>query len=256
MKLTFKPIALACALAFSAGAVYAGDNDLAVTTQNGSGNRAKLEQISSNDSRITVVQQGTENIAGRPLGDPTGILQMDSTRVSADVGQNGNANNLTIEQRSSMDSTASLQQQGDLNNAKIYQLRNTGTFAIISQNGGRNNATITQLDLSRFATDGDTGMRINQTGNDNQANAEQRGVGASGIITQNGGSNIANTNQTGINDLGIEQVGLGNNASITQISSATSGANQNLAYVTQYGNANVATAFQSGDGNRVKIIQR
>jgi hypothetical protein len=287
MQAKLSAIGLGALLACACGGALA--QITATTTQQGIGNTAYTEQISTTDFGIsaTIEQIGNNNRAGDPVTKTPGIFQRPVTgaaRLEAAIRQRGDENTASIVQERNIfpDVTALIEQVGNNNTAAITQDVAQGVNASLNQNGHHNVARVQQLSF------GDRGgARGIQNGSENflsitqENNTLSSGVGIqngfrnSGTIYLSGFESFGNVEQDGsmntatitIRDVedttsSVRQLGTGNTATTTQLttffgssSDVFQDGNNNLATVRQAFGANDALIAQIGDNNSATVMQ-
>lgn len=259
----------------------AGPSNLINITQNGTGSGGNMATVNQSDfwtinALATVVQDGQGNMAEinqlSSLNDIASITQVGSGQV-AEINQgNGGApfssqsNVAVIEQYSTFGPQyALINQLGVNNDAYVYQNADAGpnNFGTINQTGDNNYALIDQSDFSTISTTG----TITQMGNSNVAALYQRDggpftSGSEANISQMGDSNTARLQQTGgaNNQADITQTGdfnmvqgisgsvamqIGDNNTLTVTQSSFVGGPGQTANVQQMGSGNTGTITQS-----------
>lgn len=162
-------------------------------TQIGDGSRVEVTQQNS-DSLARIAQDGNDN--------QIDLNQNGSAPHRAQIGQNGDQNIIDAEQDGDGSADLTLAQDGDGNSALVLQREVSAaeqTSAAILQRGNGNRLILTQDGSDNSAT-------LNQLGDDNIMTAAQEGSGNRLEWSQNG---------DGLSDLGITQIG-GSNIQVTQ----------------------------------------
>ena len=287
MKATLSAIALGAMLACTCGGALA--QFTATTTQQGIGNTAYTEQISSNDFRIsaTIEQIGNNTRAGDPVTKTPGIFQRPVTgaaRPEAAIRQRGDENTASIVQDQMIvpDVRALIEQVGNNNTAAITQDVAQGVSASLNQNGHHNVARVQQLGFgdrggARGTQNGSenflsitqenntlsSGVGI-QNGYGNSATIYLSGFASFGNVEQDGSMNTATITIQDVEDTisSVRQLGTGNTATTTQLttfftssSDILQDGNNNLATVRQVFGANDALIAQIGDNNSATVMQ-
>jgi hypothetical protein len=228
MKHRLSAIALGVTLVFAGTAALAGPT--ASTTQTGTGNSAYIEQNTVDPLTIAeIVQTGNNNIAGDPLAQTPGILQINTITLDG----------LPVR----------ITQTGDSNQAAITQ--SNGAFhytTAITQLGNLNSASLLEDQYFNSETE------IRQTGNSNVANLLHHDTGGGGgWIFQEGDRNVAHIHNDGLNDASSRAVQTGSDNSIDIMHT-----NSNHAFVRieQTGTFNSAIATRDGGGFGVAIAKQ
>ena len=223
-------------------------------TQN---NQATVDQLSVNDSEVTIDQQGTVNnaIAYQNAGGnfdidilQTGSLhQATATQQGPNGGMEmwieqieGDNNQANVTQNRGQNHYANVLQEGSDNMLNLLQ-DNTSTVANVSQVGNNNEADLTQINKIFTST---SNLTVTQQGSDNYAFYDAEGLGAeanNAIIYQEFDGNSASVVQS----LNVE----GNNADLEQIGF------DNMMNVDQTTDFNTATLTQHGDNNTATVVQ-
>ncbi|WP_340106025.1 hypothetical protein [Rhodohalobacter sp. 8-1] len=246
---------------------------LADVSQEGAGNSADIYQrnyrfeFGTYSSRVDVGQIGDNNevmVDSDGFGNNVSIEQGSETMASdgqyASVTQNGSDNQATIEQYGRGGADHTQIQDGEGNRAIAdspwgssdgYQEQTgTGNYSLIKQNG-YHSATSKQNGSDNYSwirqSAGSSDASFTQTGDNNQINADQRGVGSEMTIAQTGNGNTAGT--AGFTNMGIFQIGDGNSLELTQTG------DNNSAFVDQSGDNHTATISSIGNGNSASITQ-
>ncbi|AVI61907.1 curlin-associated protein [Halomonas sp. GFAJ-1] len=274
---------------------FQGDLD-AMTGSTANGNESTINQtttLSSTTGNVASVLQGggTDN-QSTVTQNKTGT----GDALSAYVDQQGNDNVSSVEQDLSYDATANVFQDGNANQARVTQLGANQNRAQISQTGADHKSIIEQgiltggasgnvawseqsgaanesfikqgrqdnyADAQQHGNDGLNMMRqrgndndayLMQTGNDNESyvfqDSRNAGAGNSAVITQSGSDN----------DSYADQVGGGNEVTVTQsgndaLSTIYQRGDNNVADVSQSGGFDASNILQFGDGHEANVIQ-
>ena len=159
-------ISAAIAMAFgAANLAHAGDDNFALTYQNGSGNTTTIDQTGAHNAN-RLLQFGMD-----PGGITPGWLLNHDT-----VHQVGNNNTATVTEagNGSADITAQINQQGNANIATV-NIAGTGVWGYITTVGNNSTATISQVAGNNAAAYISQGFKTN-TSNGNVATINQVGT--------------------------------------------------------------------------------
>jgi len=211
-------------------------------TQN---NEATVDQLSVNNSEVSIDQQGTVN-------DAT-AYQNDGGNFDIDIQQTGSLHEATATQQGPNGGMEMWIKQigGDNNLANVTQNRGQNHWADILQEGSDNELTLTQDNT-------DTRAEVKQIGNLNIADLTQINKAFNSLsnldVTQDGDDNYAFVNMEGIgeaNNVRIYQETNGNSASVTQLLNVAG----NNADLEQIGLDNMMTVDQLSDYNTANLTQ-
>jgi hypothetical protein len=219
----------------NAGLIQENNGNAAVAadgriTQLGNGNDAALRQADSSYVEAVVEQSGTGNLAR--------IEQLSSGDAGLRSVQNGSGNQVTISQTGGSYGGPNLTQNGDGNTASVTNYGAGAGAKIIVQTGTQNHVTAYQT------LGWDQGLQVHQTGTGNQADANLTGDAQITLIDQIGNDNLASVNQSGPtgtypgNTATIAQLGNSNTAIVRQV-----GQNY-VANVSQVGSGNYTNIYQ------------
>ena len=266
-------ISAAIAMAFGVSTLaLAGDDNFALTFQNGNGNTATVDQTGADNANRLLQFGGPQGgvLPGFLLNHDTVHQVGDHNTASVTQGGNG-----------SDDITAQVNQQGNFNSATINSTGTgvshggapgPGTWAYITTVGNNSTATISQVSSGNSAAAYiSQGFKTN-TSNNNVGTISQ--IGTSGEFNHNNFTALPGGGGGFIwNDTNIAQDGTGNQATILQQGSSNSSAdviqigngntgsisqfnvsNNSLASIEQYGASNFASSIASGDADS-SIVQ-
>lgn len=238
---------------------------LATINQDGADNKANVFQrnyrfeFGGNSSSVGINQTGDNNeswVDSDGFGNNVSITQGSTSTPSdgqyATVDQDGSDNESTIEQYGNGGATHTQIQNGSNNDANASSQWGSST-GLQEQYGSDNNSIIRQNGYHSATTiqdgennyswlrqgSGNSTADFEQTGDDNQVNADQAGSNNMMTVDQTGSGNTAGT--IGFSNRGLFQYGDNNTIQLNQID------NFNSAFVKQDGNMNQTTINQSAN---------